>query len=858
MSRIDLTFTQSGNATEVQRVITNIANSGDEVHLAAGTFNWAAAVTNAGKNLSIFGAGPGLTILSGSKIFNITNQLNSTLMRVSGFTFVQNADSDLAVAVAGTAVVDENTFTGGFRLDHCIFTTGGARGNTVTFGGWIEGVVDHCIWERQMVGATNPGGGETFIINHNTSPTGLNVWNFGDYSWANPAPWGSVHQLYIEDCILHRFGGTDTNQFANGGGSIYASRHCTSWTQIVGGHGSREGGGAVTGHRASEAYKNLWVRNAAQDALSNGNFGPVRSGDIVAWGNRYNAWGVSLSAATTPFVLYSYYSNSEPTGNDVGGPNGMIPFDLNQKDPITVNGALHPLDSLYTKNTLSDTSVFPLYRNNIIAGKDQSAQRGDVYAHGVGGSRTTNNNFILPTGSSTTTNFSYGGTNHWADFVLINLELNPVRTTSSMQISWAYIDSSSAANGLHVTNPITSPGSEFAINGNLINMHIGAGDHWEIRRVERYFLATGAGAMDTALDSSAAGPHAARLRGSTTPNPRWTHTADDGGAWQWENKYKILQANSFSPISGWDAMGGTQNAHQTRNRIDGVKPGYNYTATAGSSGNQNTRVGADDEVWAFAPPALLNEASVQSGAADSFYDTGVGGFTYPHPLTQPGGAGTPSISGNGSATISTSKSGANTITKFTANNFSGAVTWGLFDGTWPSNITLTSDTDPLLTATTGVLKTTSNFASGNSAGNTDVTIRAQTSGGAQRADKTFRLTITSPNVAPTDVAITKPSDGDTFTAPATITLESTATDSDGSIASMQYFRGGTTSIATVDATLVASPYQYVWTQVPAGTYSLTVKATDNQTGTTTSPTAISITVNTAPTGLTAPTISVTA
>ncbi len=63
------------------------------------------------------------------------------------------------------------------------------------------------------------------------------------------------------------------------------------------------------------------------------------------------------------------------------------------------------------------------------------------------------------------------------------------------------------------------------------------------------------------------------------------------------------------------------------------------------------------------------------------------------------------------------------------------------------------------------------------------------------------------------------------TAPATITLSATATDADGTITKVEFFNG-----STLIATVLSPPYNYTWTNVPAGTYSITARATDNLNG----------------------------
>ena len=60
------------------------------------------------------------------------------------------------------------------------------------------------------------------------------------------------------------------------------------------------------------------------------------------------------------------------------------------------------------------------------------------------------------------------------------------------------------------------------------------------------------------------------------------------------------------------------------------------------------------------------------------------------------------------------------------------------------------------------------------------------------------------------------------TAPAAITFAATAADSDGTIAKVEFYNG-----ATLLATVTQAPYTYTWSDVAAGSYSLTAKATDN-------------------------------
>jgi type II secretory pathway pseudopilin PulG len=118
----------------------------------------------------------------------------------------------------------------------------------------------------------------------------------------------------------------------------------------------------------------------------------------------------------------------------------------------------------------------------------------------------------------------------------------------------------------------------------------------------------------------------------------------------------------------------------------------------------------------------------------------------------------------------------------------------------------------------------------------DTTVDNSASNGQDKTFTTWVYLRTGANTPPT-VSITSPADGATFTAPASITINATAADSDGTLSKVDFYRGGTTLLGT-DTT---SPYSYTWSSVAAGSYSLTAKATDNDGAATTS-TAVNITV----------------
>jgi chitinase len=106
---------------------------------------------------------------------------------------------------------------------------------------------------------------------------------------------------------------------------------------------------------------------------------------------------------------------------------------------------------------------------------------------------------------------------------------------------------------------------------------------------------------------------------------------------------------------------------------------------------------------------------------------------------------------------------------------------------------------------------------------------------------------TTPNVPPT-VTLTAPANGATFSVGANITVSANASDSDGSIARVEFFRGSVS--LGIDT---SAPYSAVWSNASAGNHGFRAVATDNANASTSSATA-TVTVNTAPTDTTAPSV----
>jgi hypothetical protein len=122
-----------------------------------------------------------------------------------------------------------------------------------------------------------------------------------------------------------------------------------------------------------------------------------------------------------------------------------------------------------------------------------------------------------------------------------------------------------------------------------------------------------------------------------------------------------------------------------------------------------------------------------------------------------------------------------------------------------------------------------------SAGSYSITAKATDNLGAVTTSNVVSISV---NAKPS-VSLTTPANGTSFNAPALVSINATAADSDGTISKVEFFNG-TTLISTV----TASPFSFTWSYVPAGTYTLSAKATDNLgASTTSSSVTISVTPN---------------
>jgi regulation of enolase protein 1 (concanavalin A-like superfamily) len=123
------------------------------------------------------------------------------------------------------------------------------------------------------------------------------------------------------------------------------------------------------------------------------------------------------------------------------------------------------------------------------------------------------------------------------------------------------------------------------------------------------------------------------------------------------------------------------------------------------------------------------------------------------------------------------------------------------------------------------------------AGTYSLTATAYDSDGATATSAAVTVTVNGANGAPT-VSLTSPATGATFTAPASITIAASASDPENQLSRVEFLNG-----QTLLGSDTSAPYTWSWTNVAAGSYTLTAVAVDAAGNRTTS-TAVSVTVST--------------
>jgi len=349
----------------------------------------------------------------------------------------------------------------------------------------------------------------------------------------------------------------------------------------------------------------------------------------------------------------------------------------------------------------------------------------------------------------------------------------------------------------------------------------------------------------------------------TVPGAPTIGTATAGNA-QASVTFTAPSSNGGSPITGYTATsapgGKTGSAAASPISVTGLTNGtaYTFTVTATNSVGTGAASSASNSVTPatvpgaptmgaatrgngqatvnFSPPSSNGGAAITSytvtpspggrlvtGTASPITVTGLtNGTTYTFAVAATNRVGTGATSGLSNTVTPATVPGAPTIGAASGGNAQVSVAF----------------TAPFSNGGSAITSYTATASPGGKSGTataSPVTVTGLTNGTAY----TFTVTATNavgtgaasaassrvvPDAVPT-VSISTPGNGATGSAPAAFSLSATASAglSGETISSVQYFANGT----AIGPALTASPYTYSWSEVDAGTYSLTAAATDN-------------------------------
>jgi regulation of enolase protein 1 (concanavalin A-like superfamily) len=262
-----------------------------------------------------------------------------------------------------------------------------------------------------------------------------------------------------------------------------------------------------------------------------------------------------------------------------------------------------------------------------------------------------------------------------------------------------------------------------------------------------------------------------------------------------------------------------------------VREGDLFTAYHSTDGTTWSLVGSDTISMASTVYVGVAVTSRDSGERATATFTNLTARTPTTGTNQP-----PTVSITGPASGATFTAPATITVTATASDTDGAI----------SKVDFYRGTQLIGSDTTNAYSAT---ATGLAAGTYQLTAVATDSDGVTSTSSPVSVTVTGATNQPPTVSLTSPAPSSTFPAPATVTLAATASDSDGTVVRVDFYRG-----STLIGSDTSSPYSYNWTNVAAGSYQLTAVARDDDGATRTSAGA-NITVSTTPNQL--PTVSIT-
>jgi hypothetical protein len=204
---IAATYSCNGTVSSCQSSVS-AASDGDTVSIPAGDFSWTSGLSWTNKNITLQGAGIGVT--------NITNNTGGSVVsvfadtkpfRITGMTINTPSDASGWISVTQSCATSTSCspiLTRGWRIDHIRFNfTGSGSAYAILADGYFTGLVDNCYFYN------NGGSGATMIGMRHLAKHGQNDLNgitrqWGDNAWKRPTGMGTDDAIFMEDNIVHK------------------------------------------------------------------------------------------------------------------------------------------------------------------------------------------------------------------------------------------------------------------------------------------------------------------------------------------------------------------------------------------------------------------------------------------------------------------------------------------------------------------------------------------------------------------------------------------------------------------------------------------------------------------------------
>ena len=234
-----------------------------------------------------------------------------------------------------------------------------------------------------------------------------------------------------------------------------------------------------------------------------------------------------------------------------------------------------------------------------------------------------------------------------------------------------------------------------------------------------------------------------------------------------------------------------------------------------------------DNNWSAYQTKTINNISLQAGKQIIRVKIGKGGFNLGKMTFIYSGGTPPVVNISSPANAATFNAPASVTINANASDADGTISKvEFYNGSVKLGESLTA---PYSYTWTGV-----------AAGNYTITAKATDNAGLTTSSTPVNISVANGTNQLPVVSITSPVNNSSYNAPASITLNASASDADGTISKVEFYNG---SVKLGES--LTSPYSYSWTNVVAGSYTITAKAYDNKNASSTSA-AVTVLVSNTP------------